>query len=345
MLNFCTLFDINYATQGLVMYESLEKCCDDFHLYIFAFCNESFELLTNLNLEKVTVVSLKEFEDEELLRIKPTRSQCEYCWTCSSSTIKYCLEKFQLDSCTYIDADLYFYSNPKVLVDEMGDKSVLITEHRYTPKYEQSKTSGKYCVQFITFKNDENGLRVLNWWRNACLEWCFAKMEDGKFGDQKYLDDWTERFEGIHELQHLGGGAAPWNVHQYQVFVKNGKIYLDEDKTSNVFELVFYHFHSVKILKNGKLDMEKYNFYNIGRFKQKTIYTSYLKNLEILSKKLHILNKNIIIVKRPIFNLNFKSNFKLKFKAIRKWIFSFRLSKKGRFLKFMGIYLIKPPTD
>src|SRR4051812_5477100 len=146
-LNFCTLFNSNYVTRGLLMYQSLQKNCKDFHLYIFAFDDTSFNFLKNANYPNVTPVSLKDFEDEELLKVKPTRSAAEYCWTCTPSTILYSIEKFKLDNCTYLDADLCFYSDPKVLIDEMGDKSVLITPHRYTSEYDQSGESGKYCVQ------------------------------------------------------------------------------------------------------------------------------------------------------------------------------------------------------
>ncbi len=318
MLNFCTLFDINFATQGIVMYESLKANCDDFHLYIFAFCDECYELLNKLNLEYATIISLNEFEDEELLKIKPTRTLGEYCWTCSSSTIKYCLEKFNLDQCTYIDSDLYFYSNPKVLLDEMNQDSVLITEHRFTPQYDQTEASGKYCVQFISFKNDKKGLSVLNWWQNACLDWCFARVEDGKFGDQKYLDDWTQRFEGVHVLEHLGGGVAPWNVHQYDVSGKNKKIYLNEIITSKKAEFVFYHFHAIKIEKTGKIDIPRYCFYKIGSKKQRLIYVPYIKELIKISKKLHKIDKNIPIVKKPI--LFFKKLFNKFKKKLTKFL-------------------------
>ena len=50
MYSFCTLFDSNYLTRGLAMYESLKKYSDDFYLYIFAFDDKSYELLVNLNL-------------------------------------------------------------------------------------------------------------------------------------------------------------------------------------------------------------------------------------------------------------------------------------------------------
>jgi hypothetical protein len=205
MYNYCTLFDSNYLTRGLAMYESLKLQTTAFHLYIFAFDDSAYKLLTKLNLEFVTVISLEQFEDEKLLAIKNTRGAGEYCWTCTPSTIKYCIEKFKLDECTYLDADLYFFGDPAILIEEMGDKSILLTEHRYTPAYDQSNTSGIYCVQFMTFKNTSDGMKALNWWRNACIDWCFARFEDGKFGDQKYLDDWTDRFEGVHVLQHLGG--------------------------------------------------------------------------------------------------------------------------------------------
>jgi len=274
MYNYCTLFDSNYLTRGLAMYESLKKQSDEFHLYIFAFDDRSDGLLRKLDLEFVTIISLQEFEDDELLALKGGRDVGEYCWTCTPSIIKYSIEKYNLESCTYLDADLYFFSNPAVLIEEMGEKSVLITEHRYTPEYDQSATSGIYCVQFMTFKKNSNGMKVLNWWRESCNAWCYARFEDGKFGDQKYLDDWTTRFEGVHELQHLGGGVAPWNIQQYRL----------EEKP---FELVFYHFHGFKFLEKKKVDL---NTYKIRKQDLKLIYQPYLKHISAIINKISLLD-------------------------------------------------------
>ncbi len=249
-LNFCTLFNSNYLSRGLVLYESLLKHCPNFHLYVFAFDDSTFEFLEKQNYSHLTVISLKEFEDEKLLNVKSTRSMAEYCWTCTPSTILYSITKYNLDNCTYIDADMLFVSNPQVLIEEMGNKSVLITEHRYTKEYDQSQLSGKYCVQFVTIKANEAGLKVCDWWREACLEWCYARHENGKFGDQKYLDDWTTRFEGVHELQHLGGGIAPWNVQQYNFSIENNEIVGEERNTRKKFKAVFFHFHSLKFYKD-----------------------------------------------------------------------------------------------
>ncbi len=71
-LNFCTLFDSNFLPYGLALYESLLEHCKEFHLYIFAFDDESYKFLKNKNLEKAKVISLNEFEDEELLIVKKT---------------------------------------------------------------------------------------------------------------------------------------------------------------------------------------------------------------------------------------------------------------------------------
>lgn len=274
MYNYCTLFDSNYLTRGLAMYESLKEHSKEFHLFIFAFDNRSCDLLKKLNLEKTTIVSLREFEDDELLRIKDSRSAGEYCWTCTPSIIKYAIEKYHLESCTYVDADVYFYANPSVLIEEMGNKSVLITEHRYTSEYDQSATSGIYCVQFMTFRNNTNGMNVLNWWRNACNTWCYARVEDGKFGDQKYLDDWPTRFENIHVLQHVGGGVAPWNIQQHDISNKD-------------FDLIFYHFHNFKFLTGDKVELGSYR---LKKQDLKLLYAPYLQRLEQI--KLKLVDKN-----------------------------------------------------
>jgi hypothetical protein len=284
MYNFCTLFDTYYLSRGLALYYSLEKNCDNFHLFIFAFNDKCYEVLKKINLPKATVISLKEFEDEELLKVKPTRNIAEYCWTSTSSTILYVLEKYKVESCTYLDADLFFYSSPKPIFDEMADASILITEHRYSPRYNKEIKSGKYCVQFVTFKNDESGLKALRWWRERCIEWCYDRFEDGKFGDQLYLDDWTERFEGVHVLQHPGGGLAAWNVQQYDFKKENGILFGIEKISGKKFEVIFYHFHYLRFYKNGEIELGRRTLSDevLDYF-----YKPYVKYLDEMKKKIN----------------------------------------------------------
>lgn len=247
MRNFCTLFDSNYLPRALVMYNSLVATGETFTLYAVCFDDLAFELLGKLKLVNLVRVPLSDFESKELLTVKQTRTAGEYCWTCTPHVIRYVLDTYQLDQVTYLDADLCFYDKPSVLLEEFeqANASVLITEHRYTPVYDYSTTSGIYCVQFMTFNADKRGLIALQWWQDRCLEWCYNRHEDGKFGDQKYLDDWTTRFEGVHVLQHLGGGVAPWNVQQYKVHKVENKLLVND------LPIVFYHFQDYKYYKNG----------------------------------------------------------------------------------------------
>ncbi len=281
--NFCTLFDSNYLSRGIALYRSLEKHCKNFHLYIFAFDIKSYNILKILNLPKATVVSLSEFEDEKLLQVKPTRSIAEYCWTSTSSTILYVLENFNVDNCTYVDADVFFYSSPEPIFQELDDKSILITEHRYSPQYNKELKAGKYCVQFVTFKKDENGLKALRWWRDRCLEWCYARYEDGKFGDQLYLDDWTERFQGVHVMQHLGGGLAAWNVQQYDFKIVDEKIFGKEISTGKEFEVIFYHFHYLKFFSDGKVELGRRT---LSKQVLNIFYQDYIKLLDNISSEI-----------------------------------------------------------
>ena len=290
MMNFCTLFDSNYLSRGLALYESLYKHCKDFHIFLFPFDHKCYKILRQLDLEKATIISLQEFEDEELLAAKPTRSRVEYCWTCTPTIILYALEKYSLESCTYLDADLYFFDSPKVLLDEIHNSCVIITEHRYTPRYDRTQKSGKYCVQFITFTNNRPAKKVLNWWRNVCNAWCYDRHEDGKFGDQKYLDDWLERFAGVHALQHLGGGVAPWNVQQYDIFKKEEKLWGRVKNSRIEFELIFYHFHHLYFYGNGQIGLGRYKMSEDVR---QLIYKPYVRDLEKIKTKISEIDKSI----------------------------------------------------
>ena len=306
------------------MYESLKQHSPDFHLYILAFDDLSYSLLHSVNLEYATIIPLSDFETDELKEVKKDRTLAEYCWTCTPSSISFVIKNFNLSQCTYIDADLYFYSDPSVLISEMIDngKSVLITEHRFSllPKIYEKKRSGRFCVQFITFINEEKSLLILDKWRKQCINWCYARHEDGKFGDQKYLDEWPLAYPNIHILQHQGGGIAPWNLTQYHFNRTMNSITGRTKSTGTEFNVVFFHFQYVKFIANGSYDI---GWYYISSDKRKILYTPYLEKLDEIERRLHNLNTN--------YETGF-TNFKAK---------SLRNILKSGFKKIFGYNIIK----
>src|SRR5207237_5145326 len=108
------------------------------------------------------------------------------------------------------------------------------------PSRKHEAKSGIYTVGWVSFRRDADGLACLRWWRERCLEWCRDRHEDGRFADQKYLDDWPTRFEGVRVLQHKGANLAPWNLSNVTVQIREGRIQADEEP------LLFFHFHGLK---------------------------------------------------------------------------------------------------
>jgi len=243
--HFCTYFDRNYLTRGLVLYRSLARHCQrPFTLWVLCFDEMSYQTLDRLCLPGVRLISAEQFEagDSDLQRAKTGRSRVEYYWTCTPSLPLYILDEYRrVDTITYLDADLCFYADPMPVYSDMGDGSILIVEHRYASEHTyQAAGSGVYNVGLMAFRRDARALACLRWWRERCLEWCYARSEDGRFGDQKYLDDWPLRFEGVVVLKHDGAGLAPWNACRYDLGWDGGRLTVDNAP------LIYYHFHSLK---------------------------------------------------------------------------------------------------
>lgn len=141
--------------------------------------------------------------------------------------------------------------------------------HRFEKNYlnvEQMFNNGKYCIQFNTFFNDDKGRTVLGDWKKDCLDWCYCRYEDGKYGDQKYPDRWKMKYSGVHEAENFGIGVAPWNLHLYScVGTKDEKIWMRYRE--EVVPLVFYHFEGMKYLDDGRI-FEFVGVWNAGNKKK-----------------------------------------------------------------------------
>lgn len=265
--HFVTLFDRHFLPVGLTLLRSLCVQAQLFRLWVLCMDEVVERQLRELALPEVEVVPLRQVESESLLAVKLERSIGEYCWTLTSHAIGHVLGQLPAGArVTYLDADLYFFASPRRLFDEFtaSGASVLITEHAYPWYYDQSRRSGIYCVQFMTFCNDAAGWQVLRWWQERCVEWCFARVEDGKFGDQKYLDDWPIRFgAAVHVLQDRALALGPWNSLRFPA--------QGEGQPP-----VFFHFHSWRLLAADQV--REYWGYRISTA-VRPLYRQYLQEI------------------------------------------------------------------
>ncbi|WP_301944781.1 hypothetical protein [Lacrimispora saccharolytica] len=283
---FCTLFDSVYLDKGLVLFNSLCNVCDDFVIYVFAFDDDCFDILSCISDNRLVAISLNDFEGPELLAVKENRTEREYLWTCSSMSIKYVLDHYNENYCVYIDADMYFYQNPRILIQEIElcNADIGIMRHGFSNIKEYKRyldNSGEFCVEFNYFKNSKNGRVALEWWCNKCLEYCSEIVDGNFFGDQKYLEELVKNFEGVHVFENRGGGVAPWNMGQFNYNVAENSIV--EKKTHRVYPLVFFHFQQIRYIskEEANINLNMYPYRVKERFRNE-LYIRYLREINTI---------------------------------------------------------------
>ena len=265
MQHYVTLFDSLFLPQGLALHTSMQRRLGDgWRLWILCVDDVAHELLQRLALPNVSLIALSAVETPELVAVKPGRSKGEYCWTLTPFAPRFVFEADpSVQRVTYLDADLWFLKRPTPIHAEFDDAgaAVLITDHAYAPEYDQSERSGQYCVQFMSFER-ERGEPVRAWWEARCIEWCFARFEGNRFGDQKYLDDWPERFgKLVHVLRRQELAQAPWNAMRFPYS-----------------QAVFYHFQSLRLLPGGRIDLGL--IYPLNEPLRRHVYAPYVADLQ-----------------------------------------------------------------
>ncbi|OHA26500.1 MAG: hypothetical protein A3C06_02900 [Candidatus Taylorbacteria bacterium RIFCSPHIGHO2_02_FULL_46_13] len=236
-LNFCTLFDKGFLIKGLALHHSLSTHIGKFTLWILCMDDLTYQTLEKLRLQNVQLITLKEFEDDELKEIKKTRSQRKYFFTISPSLPLYILTYKNVEHITYLDADLYFFSSPEIIYKEMGAHSIMIIPHNLVAtRKAKEKEVGTYNVGMLIFRNDTYALECLHWWRMQCNLYCDDTERPGHYDDQGYLDYFEEKFKGVYILKNRGANVAPWNIQGMPIYTKEKEVYVGPDK------LVFFHF-------------------------------------------------------------------------------------------------------
>lgn len=285
MFHFCTYFDQHYLARGLALYQSLREHCPEFRFWVLCMDDITYQTLTELKLSGVYPIALEEFErDDEPLRIaKANRSRIEYYFTCTPALPLYILNHWlEVDLITYIDADLFFFASPAPLFDEMAEGSVSIIGHRFPQKLKGLEINGIYNIGWLSFRRDINGISCLKWWRDRCIEWCYDRIENGRFADQKYLDDWPTRFQNVVVLEHKGANVAPWNLSNYHLSYQNGNAVIVDNQP-----LIFFHFHGLKKITSWWYNPRWRNYGVIPSLVlRRRVYAPYIQTLVDVSRHL-----------------------------------------------------------
>lgn len=240
-----TLSDRNFLPRTLSMCRSLRQFESESRIIYFA--TEPItevESLCFLELD-IELFDVVDFLGENLvLQLKLERSLLEFMWTLPSVILSKILTSEKMSSdIVYLDADIFFFSDPKVIWGEVALGNVSIVSHNFPDRLRDIfLDSGEFNVSWVSIPNSEFGKEVARNWAENCLELCpeIPVSKNGRFayGDQKYLDYWPEDFGSrIQVIQNPGVGVAPWNYEKFQI--SNDEPFQVDDSP-----LVFYHFSS-----------------------------------------------------------------------------------------------------
>ena len=301
MHNFCTIFDSNYIPFGLNLFQSLAKFNDSFTLWVLAVDQDCFDYLSRLPMDNLKVLSASLFETEEMLEIKRMRSRGEYCWTLKPLLLNYLLSEHNIEIATYLDADLYFFDDPALIIEDLlrSKKDVLITDHCFDPQYDISVSVGQFCAQLLTFKDTARSLEVLNWWQEKCVDWCGQTPEPNRFGDQKYLERFNSMFpNSVHVCALKDRILGPWNV---SMWLK---------QRGAPLQPIFYHFHGLKIVDGSTIQC--FQGYQIPK-EASPLYDAYT---EALINNIKLMKKDGLEIQNSSKKLNLGQKIKKKYRQL-----------------------------
>jgi hypothetical protein len=276
MQYFCTYFDQNYLARALVLYDSLVRVGAPFTLWALCLDEETEQIVHRLDRPGLIPISLRDLEaaDPEVAATAGNRTQIEYYFTLTPALALYLLDsRPEIDIISYVDADLCFYSDPQTVLDELAGGSVLIIPHGFPERLAGLLQYGRFNVGMVSFRNDPDGWSCLRHWRDQCIDWCYDRVEDGRFADQRYLDAWPSEWNRVVVLDRPGVGLGPWNFMRFAIDVSQ------TPPTVDGHPLVFYHFQAFKAV-NGRVFDDGLTAYGpMPRSIRSALYGGYIRAL------------------------------------------------------------------
>lgn len=248
---YCTVLNAPFIPRAVTLQKSIRRHCPGAQFLYYCVDDATAAELQALALENARIVAPAAYETDELRRLKATLKVNEYCWTCKPVVLRHALQTdAPPDWAVWLDADMLVFGDLDAALVGVGDANIALTPHDFSlPEFKQHEpVVGKFNAGFVAFRNSVEGRAALDWWLARCLEGCPAVPADGRYADQKYLDEIPLRFSGASAL-HAGVNAAPWNIFGKVLESRDGRVFIAGQP------LLLYHFQGLRVIRHWMFDL------------------------------------------------------------------------------------------
>ena len=239
-----TICSNNYLAQATVLGRSLTAQSSTAKFFIFL-CDQ-----------KVSYVDYNDIADEIIpiadiepgivgLAIKYNIIELNTC--VKPRVFEYLFTERNAQKVIYLDPDIKVFSPFTDLFAELDSAAIILTPHIFSPiPLDGKKPSeglfqnfGLYNLGFLGMKQDEEALKLVQWWLERTYVQGFIDKCNGIFVDQLPMIHVPLFFKGVKILGDMGYNMAPWNIHERWLSFVDDRYWVNGDTL-----LKFYHFSS-----------------------------------------------------------------------------------------------------
>lgn len=267
-----TIVAKNYIGLGQILGKSLQKHNPEIDFHIFV--SDEFESVSQSLPKEVIMaktVLRPSLSEEQWTDMAFKYDLTEFCTAIKPFCFEYIFSQ-GYKKAFYFDPDIYIFSSIHSISEALDNHSMALTPQVvgihpfYTGEHPEwaMNVNGIFNLGFCAIRNDEWGMRIVEWWKERLRDQAFADRSVGQFTDQKWMD-WVPAFLGnqLYILQSMGMNLAPWNFFEREVYqdsegllrVKNRTM----DKPIHDDLLVFVHFagYDYTQLKEGVISRKR----------------------------------------------------------------------------------------
>lgn len=244
-----TICSNNYLAKAKTLGDSILAYNPDYEFFIFL-CDSKlsdvdYGRFMNFSLNEISVLNIEKFKDmsERYNIIELNTSIKPFCFN-------YLLNVLNFDFVFYLDPDICLFDNLSYIEEKLEDNDIILTPHICTPiPFDGLRANendfaqyGLYNLGFLAVKKSHAAQELVDWWMERLEVNCYIRPQEGIFVDQLPINLAPIFFDNVYITKHLGLNAAPWNLHERNIYNTNGTW-----TVNNEFPLIFFHFSNFNI--------------------------------------------------------------------------------------------------